>query len=106
MSAPQKRSAATLAGVHGAAQQKHQAVNPNSAQAQRQRIAEHLLAYGSLDTETARMTLDIYHPPARVQELRNDGWGIVTVFVDRETASAGRTHRVGKYLLVKAGRQP
>lgn len=100
-----KQNAANLDGVHGAgtALRKTKPVNHNSAAAQRLRISAHLLAHGALDTETARMKLDVYHCPARVRELRDRfGWQIVTVMVDRTTAACGEVHRIGKYLLVKA----
>ncbi|WP_298287944.1 helix-turn-helix domain-containing protein [Thiomonas sp.] len=104
MSAPEKRNAAQSGRTGGAGQSEKQQSNGNSASSQRQRIADHLLKHGALDTETARMVLDIYHPPARIKELRDlFGWAITTVFIWRETASCGRPHRVGKYLLVKAG---
>ncbi len=82
--------------------QKQARLHPNSSAAQRRRIAEHLLVFGSLDTETARRALDVYCPPARVMELRRMGWQISTVMVDVETPAYGRVHRIGRYLLVKA----
>jgi hypothetical protein len=100
-----KQNAANLDGVHGAgtALRKTKPFNHNSNAAHRLRISEYLLAHGALDTETARMELDAYHPPARIRELRvRFGWQIETVFVDRTTASCGEVHRIGKYILVKA----
>lgn len=97
---PKKEKGRSGAAHHNKAKCPH----PNAAAAQRQRIADHLRKHGSLDTETARMALDVYHAPARIRELRHRyGWEIATVFIDRETAACGRTHRVGKYILGSAG---
>ena len=96
---PKKEKGRTGAATHKSSKQTH----PNAASAQRQRIAEYLLKHGSADTEELRMQADVYHPPARILEMRHRyGWDIATVYVRRETAACGRVHRVGRYLLVQA----
>ena len=42
---------------------------------------------------------DILHPPARILQLRERGFNIVTVWVNAETLR-GAVHRVGKYVLL------
>jgi hypothetical protein len=44
--------------------------------------------------------LDVYHPPARVKELRQAGHTIITL---RETVTteAGVKHSLGKYVLIR-----
>ncbi|MBB5203935.1 hypothetical protein HNQ51_001228 [Inhella inkyongensis] len=44
--------------------------------------------------------LDVYHPPARIKELRQAGHNIVTL---RETVTteAGVKHSLGKYVLLR-----
>lgn len=53
-----------------------------------------------LNTFESSRYLDVYHCPARVMELRNDGHHIITHWVIVET-EAGKPHRVGNYLLVR-----
>ena len=42
--------------------------------------------------------MGVYSPPARIKELRNQGYLIDTFFRD-ETDNTGLTHRVGVYVL-------
>ena len=48
-----------------------------SAQAQRQRLLI-ALRKGSITTQQARSKIDVLHPAGRVQELRAEGYNIVT----------------------------
>ncbi|TAG27492.1 MAG: hypothetical protein EAZ37_04845 [Burkholderiales bacterium] len=52
----------------------------------------------ALNTFEASRYLDIYHPPARILQLRNAGHKIATHWQTVETES-GQTHRVGLYVL-------
>ena len=70
--------------------------NDNSASAQRSRLLAALIK-GPVSTLDARKFHDILHPAARVQELRNRGHLIDTVWTDDVTAE-GNVHRVALYL--------
>lgn len=70
--------------------------NDNSASAQRSRLLAALIK-GPVSTLAARKFHDILHPAARVQELRNRGHLIDTVWTDDVTAE-GNVHRVALYL--------
>ena len=70
--------------------------NDNSASAQRARLLAALIK-GPVSTLAARKYHDILHPAARVQELRNRGHLIDTVWTDDVTAE-GNVHRVALYL--------
>ncbi|OLN29861.1 hypothetical protein DVDV_0858 [Desulfovibrio sp. DV] len=70
--------------------------NDNSASAQRSRLLAALIK-GPVSTLKARREYDILHPAARVQELRNRGHLIDTVWTDDVTAE-GNVHRVALYL--------
>ena len=59
------------------------------------------LRIGPITTLEARRTLDVMHPAARVQELREAGHDIVTVWT-HDFTSEGHSHRVAKYLLRKS----
>lgn len=68
----------------------------NSASAQRSRLLAALIR-GPVSTLKARREYDILHPAARVQELRDRGHLIDTVWTDDFT-SEGKLHRVAEYL--------
>lgn len=70
--------------------------NDNSASAQRSRLLAALIK-GPVSTLAARKYHDILHPAARVQELRNRGHLIDTIWTDDVTAE-GNVHRVALYL--------
>ena len=70
--------------------------NDNSASAQRSRLLAALIK-GPVSTLAARKFHDILHPAARVQELRNRGHLIDTIWTDDITAE-GNVHRVALYL--------
>ncbi len=50
----------------------------NSVQCQRVILLNHLKEFGRINTVDARQKLDIMHPAARIQELREGGNNIVT----------------------------
>jgi len=70
--------------------------NDNSQSAQRFRLLA-ALRKGPVSTLDARKFCDILHPAARVQELRDRGHCIDTVWVE-DITSEGRPHRVAQYL--------
>lgn len=67
---------------------------------QRNRILERL-QQGPMTTADARSELDIFHPAARVQELRERGHNIVTHWKTVDTGKA--KHRVASYVLLAGG---
>lgn len=69
----------------------------NDCPTQRMRILAAIERLGTINTEEARRYLDIYYPPARVNELRAQGHPIKTVMISAET-QAGVIHRIGQYL--------
>lgn len=73
-------------------------ITGNSVEAQRQRLMDHLLQYGSTDTIEARRDLDVLHPAGRIQELRKAGEPIQTIWTTALT-EAGNVHRVARYIL-------
>lgn len=68
-----------------------------TSETQCQRLLEALSRY-SLSTFELSRYLDIYHPPARVMDLRDSGVPIVTNWITTATES-GERHRVGLYVL-------
>lgn len=64
------------------------------------RLLEALHELGSVTTFEASRHLDVYHPPARAKELRQDGHTITTLRRVVIT-EAGERHMVGVYLLVR-----
>lgn len=75
----------------------HSKDSENSSSSQRSRLLAALYIH-PITTLMARLSLDVMHPAARVQELRRLGHRIVTVWVDDQTPE-GKTHRVAKYVL-------
>jgi hypothetical protein len=71
--------------------------NGNTTNAQRLRILAELRSSGTLTTLQARHDLDVLHPAARVQELREEGHRIVTLWRHDSTGQATR-HRVACYV--------
>lgn len=65
---------------------------------QRALLLEALKRIGAITTYEARRILDIYYPPARVKELRDQGERIATHW-QNVTTEAGELHRVGLYVL-------
>lgn len=64
------------------------------------RLLEALRTLGSVSTFEASRHLDVYHPPARAKELREEGYSITTLRRQVVT-EAGAKHSVGVYLLVR-----
>jgi hypothetical protein len=69
-------------------------------QTQCARLLEALRTLGSVTTFEASRHLDVYHPPARAKELREEGHRITTLRRQVVT-EAGAKHTVGVYLLVR-----
>ncbi|MGZ8915522.1 MAG: helix-turn-helix domain-containing protein [Methylobacter sp.] len=65
---------------------------------QRAKILDWLQSRGPLSTIQSRKELDILHPAARVQELREQGLNIITY---RENIEGHR--KVAKYVLLAEG---
>ena len=70
----------------------------DSSHSQRLRLLERL-KIAPVDTITARRELDVMHPAARIQELKQRGNKIDTVRVGRPT-DCGKIHRVALYILL------
>lgn len=71
-------------------------ISTTSTHEQRRFTIERLRA-GPHSTNELRQ-MGVYYPPARIKELRNQGYLIDTFFRD-ETDNTGLTHRVGVYVL-------
>jgi hypothetical protein len=56
----------------------------------------------SLNTYELSRYLDVYHPPARILQLRKAGYKIVTHWQTVIT-ECGRKHRIGLYVLLARG---
>ncbi len=69
----------------------------NSVNNQCNKLLNYLIEHGTITTSEAREKLDIYYPPARIKELRNAGYKILTVW-DSWTSSYGIKHRIAKYV--------
>jgi Helix-turn-helix domain len=67
------------------------------ATTQRLRLKRAFERFPHISTAEARAGLDVFHPAARVQELREDGHEIVTLWTVVESEGGGR-HRVANYL--------
>lgn len=67
---------------------------------QRTRLLEALRTLGGITTFEASRHLDVYHPPARAKELRQEGHRITTLRRQVVT-EAGARHWVGVYLLAR-----
>jgi hypothetical protein len=59
----------------------------------------------NVSTTEARRELDIMHPAARIQELREQGNLINTVTIAEQTASQGIRHIARYVLMSEAGRE-
>ena len=96
MHMPDNPDAGRQTALH-AIRDRHQGLD---GQTQCARLLAALHELGSVTTFEASRYLDVYHPPARAKELRQDGHRITTL---RRTVvtEAGACHRVGVYLLVR-----
>ena len=72
----------------------------NSAANQRSKLLAYLQAHGSITTSEARQLLDIYYPPARVFELKQEGYFIETLW-QTWVSEYGAKHRKGRYVLTR-----
>jgi len=74
---------------------------PTDTNQQRARLLSWLQT-ATITTLQARLELDVMHPAARVQELREAGHNIITY---RETINTGKGkhHKVAKYVLLAGG---
>lgn len=84
------------------ARDKRNSTRNTSHRAQCRRIADYLRRHGTATTLELRSACNALYPPARVLELRESGWKIVTTFI-RADDEHGRPHRVGRYTLMRAG---
>jgi len=85
---------------------KQSRINDTSRPAQRRRVAEYLLQHGRATTLELQTHCNALHSPRRIFELRCDlGWRIETQW-RRAHDAQGRPHRVGSYVLLKAGVMP
>ncbi|HCW90022.1 MAG TPA: hypothetical protein DHU56_08225 [Marinobacter sp.] len=73
-----------------------------STAAQRARILYYLQNHPALTTLEARHLLNVMPPAARVMELRDRGYKIITNRRE-DSDSAGRKHRVAEYVLLPGG---
>lgn len=74
--------------------------NDNSAFNQRLKMLDYLFERGSITSNEARERLDVYYPPARIFELRQAGYLIVTIW-DNWTSEYGIKHRIARYVLTQ-----
>ncbi len=72
---------------------------------QRQEILSYLQQGGRLTTLYAREKMGIMHPAARVLELKNDGYNIVT-YRNKGCDVTGSNHSVAEYVLLTGKPQP
>lgn len=71
---------------------------PESTDSQKYRILAYLETGRSLTTIEARERLGVLHPAARVQNLRDSGVDIKTIWTV-DVTEQGSAHRVARYLL-------
>ncbi len=76
----------------------------NSTAAQRSRIKAHFRNHSRLTTLQARSELDVMHPAGRIQELREEGFNIITHWRTDYTPE-GKPHRVAEYVLMETGKR-
>lgn len=85
---------------------KQSRINNTSQLSQCRSVAEYILKHYQATTIDLQVNCNALHPPRRVFELRHDfGWKIETQWLRAED-SQGRPHRVGSYVLMKAGVMP
>lgn len=74
-------------------------------QKQRQEILEYLQHGGRLTTLYACEVMGIMHPAARILELKNDGYNIVT-YRNKGCDVTGSNHRIAEYVFLTGNPQP
>ncbi len=71
---------------------------PTNSQCQKQRLMAYLQQHGRITTLEARTNLDVFHPAARIQELKEQGYNIITI---RRMVNSGLgEHKVAEYVLM------
>lgn len=90
-----KKIAHTKAGSKG-----NNNFKDNSLVNQRNKLLDYLKEHGSITSNEARTLLDIYYPPARIFELKSEGYLINTVWVTW-SSDYGIKHRIAKYVLTQ-----
>lgn len=70
----------------------------DSNHSQRQRVLERLRV-SPVDSRTIRLELKVMNPSARIMELKERGYRIDAVWVDRPTEGTKTIHRVALYVL-------
>lgn len=69
-----------------------------NSQCQKQRLLAYLKQHGRITTLEARTNLDVFHPAARIQELKELGYNIVTY---RRMVNSGLgNHKIAEYVLL------
>ena len=87
-------------GGNRGAKQNKQPSHSNSNTAQQLRLHAALLQQlPPVTTLYAREHLDVLHPAARIQELREQGHNIITHWAT-QTNAQGHAHRVAQYVLM------
>jgi Helix-turn-helix domain len=76
-------------------------IKGNDSKTQCKRLLEALARF-SINTFEAMRFLDVYHVPARILQLRKQGFLIITYWETVITES-GEKHRVGRYELRQGG---
>jgi len=71
---------------------------PANSQCQKQRLLAYLMQHGRITTLEARTNLDVFHPAARIQELKEQGHHIITY---RRMVNSGLgNHKIAEYVLL------
>ena len=71
---------------------------PANSQCQKQRLLAYLMQHGRITTLEARTNLDVFHPEARIQELKEQGHQIITY---RRMVNSGLgDHKIAEYVLL------
>ena len=86
------------AANRGSKNEKQRGNYTSTAYSQRQQILDWLILHNTLTTLQARKELDIMHPAARIQELREQGHNIITYWATEDTGKG--CHRVARYVLL------
>ena len=103
MSPSQRRRSPHEAGNEVCLGGQLQSITDTTASAQRHRLLQRL-QHEAIDTITARRELNIMMPAARVKELREDGYNIQTMQVERCDEQGRKHRRVAIYTLMPGRR--
>jgi len=80
--------------------------NTTSLTPQLRRVAAYFLEFKTATTPELQEKCSAIHPPRRVCDLRHDfGWRIETHW-QKYIDAQGKSHRVGRYVLMKIGVMP